>query len=59
MRELCPTCRKAQDGTFEKMGVGCMLHMNPDYDKYYCHCDGTSPMTKEEEIKEYGSCFDL
>lgn len=53
IRELCPTCVKAKDGTFNKMGIGCVLHFNPDKEKYYCICDGTSPMTKEEQIKEY------
>ena len=57
-RELCPTCQKSKDGTFKKQGIQCVLHFNPDITKYYCICDGTSPMTREEQIKEWGEAID-
>lgn len=54
-RELCPTCQFVKSGEAMKKGIMCLLHICTDYEKYYCLCDGTSPMTHEEKIKEWGS----
>lgn len=54
-RKLCPTCEFIKSGEAQKKGIQCLLHMCPDYGKYYCICDGTSPMTHEEKIIEWGS----
>ncbi|MDE1866780.1 MAG: hypothetical protein KGI08_03595 [Thaumarchaeota archaeon] len=54
-RQLCPTCQFVKSGEAMRQGMMCILHSNPDGEKYYCLCDNTFPMTHEEKIKEWGS----
>lgn len=57
IREKCPTCIKAEDGTFDKQGIQCVLHNNPDVEKYYCKC-ADSP-TMAEMVSEVFKLYDL
>jgi len=47
MRIICPTCKYLESPNHPEL---CILHMNPDKQKYFCLCEGG--VTKEE-LKRY------
>lgn len=51
MRILCPTCKFLESGEAHNKGISCILHNNPDKQKYFCMCEGG--VTKQELRRHY------
>ena len=48
MRIICPTCKYLES---PKCVASCILHNNPDKQKYFCFCEGE--VTKQEMKRHY------